>query len=273
MEYTPRSFNDSLSAFGFNYLDMSIRYPGGYDAPTDLEDIRSGFKILETPTLNDNWAALEKICYLATQSSRLEQLFKTAKVVPAIASLSCADGACRVLPEKGDSCNCVQSHRIRLAKVRGDPLIVELAGRYKVSQAQITAIPKSQDPVRQQENIASPVPVLSSGDVARITGLDRGERFFQVRLTPVLNLKYYYLSTVPSFILSLCIHSYYTSGYLGLGAFRTEKQPSSQSYAPGCILCTRPNALSPLTTSSMPLTSRIQDRPKGGFLTAPAKTT
>jgi glycerol 2-dehydrogenase (NADP+) len=63
-------------------------------------------------------------------------------------------------------------------------LIVELAGKYKVSQAQIilawhvargvAAIPKSQDPVRQKENIT--LPVLSSGDVARITGLDRGER-------------------------------------------------------------------------------------------------
>ncbi|KAJ7268291.1 NADP-dependent oxidoreductase domain-containing protein [Mycena rebaudengoi] len=178
MEYTPRSFNDSLSAFGFNYLDMSIRYP-------DLEDIRSGFKILETPTLNDNWAALEKIYasgkvkaigvsnfYIKT----LEQLFKTAKVVPAVSQIELHPYLAQTelveyCQKRGIAVTAYSpTGRIRLAKVRGDPLIVELAGRYKVSQAQITAIPKTRE-------YRSPVPVLSSGDVARITGLDRGERF------------------------------------------------------------------------------------------------
>jgi glycerol 2-dehydrogenase (NADP+) len=75
---------------------------------------------------------------------------------------------------------CTEGH----ATVRGDPLIIELAAKYKVSPAQIilawhvargvVAVPKSQDPVRQKENIT--LPPLSAEDVAKVTGLDRGER-------------------------------------------------------------------------------------------------
>jgi diketogulonate reductase-like aldo/keto reductase len=34
---------------------------GGYDAPTDLPSIITQLKTVEKPSLNDNWAELEKI--------------------------------------------------------------------------------------------------------------------------------------------------------------------------------------------------------------------
>lgn len=68
-----------------------------------------------------------------------------------------------------------------------------------------------------------------------------------------------------------------------LGAFRPGKQPSIHSYAPGTMLffeysvvhrvrSTPSNALAPLTTSPIPPSHpRIQDPPKWGLFTAPAK--
>ncbi|KAJ7843604.1 NADP-dependent oxidoreductase domain-containing protein [Mycena olivaceomarginata] len=194
MEYIPRSFNESLSNLGLDYLDLymlhwpqTVKYPGGYDAPTDLPSIITQLKTVEKPSLNDNWAELEKI--YATGKAKaigvsnfsiktLEQLFKTAKIVPAVNQIELNPYLAQTeLVEycKSKGIVVVAYSPTGHATVRGDPLIIELAAKYKVSPAQIilawhvargvVAVPKSQDPVRQKEN-----------DVAKVTGLDRGER-------------------------------------------------------------------------------------------------
>ncbi|KAF7792910.1 hypothetical protein EIP86_004012 [Pleurotus ostreatoroseus] len=68
--------------------------------------------------------------------------------------------------------------------VREDPLIVELATKYKVKPTQVIlawhisrgvgVVPGSKNPDHQKENID--LPTLSPEDLKRISGLDKGQR-------------------------------------------------------------------------------------------------
>ncbi|KAF7344768.1 Glycerol 2-dehydrogenase [Mycena venus] len=99
-KYVERSFNESLRRLGVDYVDLylmhwpqALEYPTGYDLPSKVEEVFGGFQVLETPTFNDTWAEFERLH--ASGKSRaigvsnfsiktLEQLFKTAKIVPAV---------------------------------------------------------------------------------------------------------------------------------------------------------------------------------------------
>ncbi|KAJ7437434.1 reductase AKOR2 [Mycena galericulata] len=205
MEYLQRSFEESLHTMGVEYLDLymlhwpqTVKYPGGYDAPTNLGDIIGLLKVADTPSLNDNWAELEKIHDEGRGRAKaigvsnfsiktLEQLMKTAKIIPAVNQIElnpylAQTDLVKYCQEKGIVV--VAYSPTGHEKVRGDPLIVELAAKYNVSAAQIIlawhlargvgVVPKSADPGRQLQNIT--LPTLSAEDVAKITALDRGER-------------------------------------------------------------------------------------------------
>ncbi|KAJ7196510.1 NADP-dependent oxidoreductase domain-containing protein [Mycena pura] len=191
MEYIPRSFNESLSNLGLDYIDLymlhwpqTVKYPGGYDAPTDLPSIITQLKTLEKIYATGKAKAIGVSNF---SIKTLEQLFKTAKIVPAVNQIELNPYLAQTeLVEycKSKGIVVVAYSPTGHATVRGDPLIIELAAKYKVSPAQIilawhvargvVAVPKSQDPVRQKENIT--LPPLSAEDVAKITGLDHGER-------------------------------------------------------------------------------------------------
>ncbi|KAF7343205.1 Aldo/keto reductase [Mycena venus] len=202
-KYVERSFNDSLSRLGLDYVDLylmhwpqALEYPTGYDLPSTPEEIFGGFQVAETPTFNDTWAEFERLH--ASGKARaigvsnfsiktLEQLSKTAKIVPAVNQVEMhpyfADTElleyCR---SKGIVVTAYSptGH----AKVRSDPTLVALAKKYNVTPTQIilawhlargvVAVPKSSNAGRQKENLT--LPTLSAEDLAAVTALDRKER-------------------------------------------------------------------------------------------------
>jgi len=67
-KYVSRSFEESLSRLGLDYVDLylihfpqTIEYPNGYDTPTTFPELLSEIKIVETPTFNETWAELERL--------------------------------------------------------------------------------------------------------------------------------------------------------------------------------------------------------------------
>ncbi|THU75700.1 Aldo/keto reductase [Dendrothele bispora CBS 962.96] len=202
-EYIERSFNESLTSLGVDYVDVyllhfpqAISYPTGYDIPTDVETILNGMKILEKPNFNDNWAVLEKLYESGKAKAigvsnfsikTLEALAKTAKVTPAVNQVEMSPYC-----TQNDLVEYCKQKGIQLMayspsgheKVRKDPTIVRLAEKYNISANQlimawhvargVLPVPKSADPERQKQNIT--LPKLSPEDVAEITGLDKNER-------------------------------------------------------------------------------------------------
>ncbi|KAJ6458121.1 NADP-dependent oxidoreductase domain-containing protein [Mycena vitilis] len=202
-KYVARSFDESLSKLGLDYVDLylihfpqTVEYPNGYDAPTAIEEMAKEMKIVETPTFNDTWAELERLHASGRARAigvsnfsieRLEQLFKTAKIVPAVNQVEMHPYLART--ELLEYC---RKKGIVVAayspsgheKVRNDPTIVALADRYKATPTQIilawhvargvVAVPSSSNVGRQKENIT--LPTLTVEDVATVTALDRNER-------------------------------------------------------------------------------------------------
>ncbi|KAJ7708937.1 reductase AKOR2 [Mycena rosella] len=197
-----RSFDDSLHNLGLDYVDLylmhfpqSVEYPRGYDGPVDFEELLTKLNVLDTPTFNETWAEMEK---LPTSRARaigvsnfsiktLEQLLKTAKVVPAVNQVEMHPYLAQTelleyCRKKGIAVTAYSPSGYE--KVRSDPTIVALAAKYGVSPTQIilawhvargvSAVPKSADPERQKENVN--LPALSAEDIASVTALDRNER-------------------------------------------------------------------------------------------------
>ncbi|KAJ7663804.1 NADP-dependent oxidoreductase domain-containing protein [Mycena polygramma] len=203
LEYTARSFDESLSKLGLDYVDLYLmhtpqaaEYQSGYQAPASFLDMVKELKVSETPTFNETWAELERLH--ASGRARaigvsnfsvktLEQLLKTAKIVPAVNQVEMHPYLAQ--PELVEYC---RKKGIVLTayspsgheKVRSDPTIVALAEKYKATPTQIIlawhvargviAVPKSSNPGRQKENIT--LPALSAEDVVSVTALDRNER-------------------------------------------------------------------------------------------------
>ncbi|KAJ6457401.1 NADP-dependent oxidoreductase domain-containing protein [Mycena vitilis] len=202
-KYVRRSFDESLSKLGLDYVDLylvhwpqSVEYPGGYDAPSAFDAIVKELKIVETPTFNETWAELERLH--ASGRARaigvsnfsiktLEQLFKTANIVPAVNQIELHPYLAQTelleyCRKKGIVVTAYSPSGH--AQVRNDPTIVALAEKYKVSPTQIilawhiargvTVLPKSSNAGRQKENLT--LPTLSAEDLASVTALDRNER-------------------------------------------------------------------------------------------------
>ncbi|KAK7031640.1 Aldo/keto reductase [Favolaschia claudopus] len=184
------------------HFPQTIEYPGGYNMPSTVAELMDGMKVVETPTFNETWAELEKL-YAGGKAraigvsnfsiKTLEQLLKTAKIVPAVNQVELELFA-RMHPylaqtelveycrERGIVVTAYSSSGRET--VRSDTTIVKLAQKYNATPTQIVlawhvargvvAIPKSADDKRQKENMA--LPALSAEDVALVTGLDRNER-------------------------------------------------------------------------------------------------
>ncbi|KAJ7663840.1 NADP-dependent oxidoreductase domain-containing protein [Mycena polygramma] len=202
-KYAARSFDESLNKLGMDYVDLylihfpqTIEYPSGYDAPPTFREMAENFKVVDTPSFNDTWAELER--FHASGRARaigvsnfsiktLEQLFKTAKIVPAVNQVELHP----YLAQTELLEYCRKKGIVVTAyspsghdQVRSDPTIVALAEKYKVTPTQIilawhlargvVAVPKSSNAGRQKENIT--LPTLSVEDVASVTALDRNER-------------------------------------------------------------------------------------------------
>ncbi|KAJ6580945.1 NADP-dependent oxidoreductase domain-containing protein [Mycena capillaripes] len=201
--YVARSFDESLRNLGLDYVDLyllhfpqPIEYPNGYDAPSTFSEMAAQLKAVESPTFIETWADFERLH--ASGRARaigvsnfsiktLEQLLKTAKIVPAVNQVEMHPYLAQTelleyCRNKGIAVTAYSPSGHE--KVRSDPAIVALAEKYKVTPTQIilawhlargvVAVPKSSNAERQKENIT--LPTLSGEDLASITALDRNER-------------------------------------------------------------------------------------------------
>jgi len=195
-----KSFEESLENLGVDYVDLYlihwpqvVPYIEGNVLPLNAE---GRVRTVESPTFNDAWAVLEEI--LASGKAKaigvsnfsiktLEQLLKTAKVIPAVNQVELHPYLAQ--PDLLEYCKkkgiVVAAYTpTGYATVRDDPLIVSLAKKYSVSPAQVilawhvargtVAVVKSADPVRQKDNIT--LPILDAEDIKKISALDRGQR-------------------------------------------------------------------------------------------------
>ncbi|KZT13088.1 Aldo/keto reductase [Laetiporus sulphureus 93-53] len=192
------SLDDSLKNLGTSYVDLYLlHWPQVVDWPDEGPDYSGPDKIREdAPTFNETWAAMEEMYHKGKAKNigvsnfsvkTLEELLKTAKVVPAVNQVEMHPYLAQ--PDLKAYCDAkgillTAYTPTGYGTVRSDPTIVELAQKYKVSPAQIilawhvargvVAVPKSSNVERQKENIN--LPTLEEEDFKRVTALDRGER-------------------------------------------------------------------------------------------------
>ncbi|KII87975.1 hypothetical protein PLICRDRAFT_111896 [Plicaturopsis crispa FD-325 SS-3] len=196
------AFKESLENLGLDYVDLYLihwpqvfKYIPGASYLPKKDD--GSYDIVEDWTFNDTWAEMEKIA--ATGKAKaigvsnfsiktLEQLFTTAKVVPAVNQVELHPYLSQ--PELVAYC---KSKGIVVTAytpsgydaVRADPTIVEIAKKYNATPTQVilgwhvargvTAVPCSKNPGRQLENINVRPTKLTEEDVARIDALNKNE--------------------------------------------------------------------------------------------------
>ncbi|KAF9221700.1 Aldo/keto reductase [Gyrodon lividus] len=194
------SLDESLKRTGLSYFDLylihwpqTIAFEGNNPAPLDAD---GSLKLDETGNFNDTWKEMEKllqtgkvkaigVCNFSIKT--LEQLFKTAKVVPAVLQVETHPfiaesdllAYCRA---KGIIVAAYAATGYALG--RSDTTITELASEYNVTPTQIihswhkqrgtVVITKSENVNRQKENLKTIT--LSAEDMQRVDTLDRGQR-------------------------------------------------------------------------------------------------
>ncbi|CAL1707770.1 unnamed protein product [Somion occarium] len=204
-----KSLDDSLEALNVGYVDLYLmhspitwKYEGdGFGMDKIFpKDENGNAKLLDHPNFNETWAMMEMA--LATGKVRaigvsnfsiktLEQLLKTAKVVPAVNQVEMhpflvQEDLLQYCRSKGII---VEAYTpTGYSNVLDLPLIKELADKYNVTPVQLVLawhiargvipLPKSTNAGRQKQNIT--LPTLDPEDVKRISSLDRGERLTQI---------------------------------------------------------------------------------------------
>ncbi|KAK0479094.1 reductase AKOR2 [Armillaria luteobubalina] len=196
------SFNLSLKNLGFDYVDlylmhqpMTVAYRETWmDFPRGPD---GSFVTLDSPTFNESYAEIEKI-YASGRAKAigvsnfsiktLEELFKTAKIVPAVNQVErhpylAQNDLLAYHKTKGIATEAYSPGGSRNA-IREDPVINEIAAKRGVSPTQVILawhiaagmiiVPKSENAQRQKDNLA--LPALDEEDLKKIDGLDRGER-------------------------------------------------------------------------------------------------
>lgn len=198
--YVEQFFEDSLKNLRTDYVDLLLlhwpqtsKYVEGIPEPLDEQGSTICY---DTPIFNETWARMEQLYESGKAKAigvsnfsvkNLEKLLKTAKVVPAVDQVESHPYLAQ--PELKDYCDKKGIVLTAYAPtgyktVLSDPTIVEIAGKYKVSPAQVvlawhiargvSAVPKSSSVQHQKENIN--LPTLDPEDVKRITALDRNQR-------------------------------------------------------------------------------------------------
>ncbi|KAJ7164506.1 NADP-dependent oxidoreductase domain-containing protein, partial [Mycena filopes] len=195
-----RSFDDSLSQLGLDYVDLArylLHTPQSLTYPREtMEEIFADGKVDDSWTFNDTWAAVEGIH--ASGRARaigvsdfsiktLEELLQTAKIVPAVNQVELHPWLAQ--PELVQYCRAkgitvVAYTPTGREPIRADPIIVALAAKYNATAVQvilawhllrgIVAVPGSTDATRQKANID--LLTMSDEDLASVTALVRGER-------------------------------------------------------------------------------------------------
>ncbi|KAF8187712.1 reductase AKOR2 [Pholiota molesta] len=194
------SFEKSLENLG-TYIDLYLMHwpqAVSYEAEGNGTPLNPDGTVKTTDEVNFNqsWAEIEKLLDTGKVRSigvsnfsikTLEQLLKTAKVVPATNQVELhpylAQNELReYCRKKGITITAYTPSGY--SAVRNDPLIVSLAEKYKVTPTQVILawhlsrgtiiVPKSENSERQKENLA--IPNISEEDLAKIWALDRGER-------------------------------------------------------------------------------------------------
>ncbi|CAA7260666.1 unnamed protein product [Cyclocybe aegerita] len=167
---------------GYRHIDTAfsygaLEYVEGVLMPKNADGT---FRTTESVNFNQSWAEMEKLLETGKVKAigvsnfsikTLEELFKTAKITPAVNQVEMHPYLAR--NELRNYCRSV---------VREDPLIVSLAKKYGVTPTQIILawhisrgnvfVAKSENDERQKENIT--IPVISEEDLGKIWHLDRG---------------------------------------------------------------------------------------------------
>ncbi|KAI0939330.1 hypothetical protein AcV5_000783 [Taiwanofungus camphoratus] len=191
------SLKESLSNLGTEYVDLYLlHWPQVLDWPDEDAEYNGPMKIRDSPTFNETWADIEKV-YASGKAKNigvsnfsvqnLEKLLKTAKIVPAVNQVELHPYlAQEELKTYCDSKGIVLTAYTPTgySNVLTDPVVVELASKYKVSPAQVVlawhlargvvVVPKSSNAQRQKDNIN--LPTLDAEDVKRVIALDRNQR-------------------------------------------------------------------------------------------------
>ncbi|KAF8999927.1 Aldo/keto reductase [Hymenopellis radicata] len=204
-------FEKSLKDLDIDYIDLylmhwpvAVVYQEGNDFPTNPDGTTP---VLHDVSFNDIYADLEKLLETGKVKAigvsnlsikTLNQLLETAKVVPAVNQVElhpyrAQDELVQYCKSKGIVVEAYTPSGRDV--VRKDPVIVELAAKYKVSPTQIilawhitrgvVILPGSTNVERQKENMK--LPILAEEDVKKINALDRFEsmiyRPFEVKGT------------------------------------------------------------------------------------------
>ncbi|KAJ3574866.1 hypothetical protein NP233_g1493 [Leucocoprinus birnbaumii] len=195
------SFEESLNNLGLGYIDLYLMHWPQF-VKYDSEGkpvIKDGvWQTRDDVTFNQSWAEMEKL--LDTGKVRaigvsnfsektLDQLLKTAKVVPAVNQVELhpylsQNGLKKYCDEKGIVLTAYTPSGY--SEVRNDPVIVEIAKKHNVTPNQVTLawhlsrdtiiVPKSENVERQKENINVPLVKLDKEDIAKINALDKNQR-------------------------------------------------------------------------------------------------
>jgi diketogulonate reductase-like aldo/keto reductase len=191
-----KSFEESFADLDLGYIDLYLMHWPQYIDDNDPKNPDGSWKTKDTVNFNESWAEIEKL--LETGKVRaigvsnfsvktLEQLFKTAKVVPAVNQVEmhpylAQNGLREYCRKKGIAITAYAPSGYSI--VRSDPLLNELGKKYGTTANQITLswhlardtiiIPKSTNSERQKENLT--LPVLDPVDVDKIFCLDRNQR-------------------------------------------------------------------------------------------------
>ncbi|KAG1744634.1 NADP-dependent oxidoreductase domain-containing protein [Suillus paluster] len=194
------SLDESLKRAGLDYFDLYlihwpqvVVYENDHPAPLNAD---GSLMLDETCDFNDTWKEMEKV--LASGKVRsigvsnfsiktLEQLLKTAKVMPAVLQIElhpylAQNELLQWCKENGIAV--VAYAATGYAVVREDPTVVALAKKYNVTPTQIVLswhirrgtglVTKSENASRQEENLK--VIKLHEGDARRIDALDKNRR-------------------------------------------------------------------------------------------------
>ncbi|KAF8913277.1 reductase AKOR2 [Mucidula mucida] len=191
-------FEKSLKDLDVDYIDLylmhwpiAVAYEEGNDFPTNPDGTT---KVVDV-SFNDIWADMEKLLETGKVKAigvsnfsikTLNKLLETAKVIPAANQVELhpyrvQDDLVQFCKSKGIVVEAyTPSGR---DAVRKDPLINELAAKYKATPTQIALawhiargiviVPGSTNAERQKENLK--LPVISEEDVKKINALDRNE--------------------------------------------------------------------------------------------------
>ncbi|KAH9938306.1 NADP-dependent oxidoreductase domain-containing protein [Fomitopsis serialis] len=216
-----KSLDESLRTIGIDYVDSYLlHWPqvvDWQDGVGALEMLRTAAKLFQegkepvsakgSPAFNETWKGMEAVYRKGKARNigvsnfsikTLNKLLETAAVVPAINQVEMHP----YLVQEDLKVYC-DAKGIRLvaytatgySAVLTNPVIVELAEKYRTSAAQVVlawhlargviVVPKSADPQRQKDNLT--LPALDPKDVQRISTLDRNERYNKAGPTGKVN--------------------------------------------------------------------------------------